>query len=269
MGRYSFDNAWVSARQRLRGLEARYDPGTIRHLETIGVGHDWHCLEIGGGGGSIAEWLCQRVGPKGHVVATDLDTRFLEALDYATLEVRRHNIATDALPEGAIDLIHERMVLGHLPERETALGQMVSALKPGGWLLCEDADNASTTPVSPPDPISCALYMKVENAVWRVMAGRGVAYDFGRQLYGLLRAQGLSDVQAEGRVLLRCAGESAEVARLTAEQLRGEIVGAGDATEGEIEAYFALLKDPAFVAIAMMLFAAWGRRVEASPSDPP
>jgi len=30
---------------------------------------------------------------------TDLDTRFLEALDYANLEVRRHNIVTDALPE--------------------------------------------------------------------------------------------------------------------------------------------------------------------------
>jgi 16S rRNA A1518/A1519 N6-dimethyltransferase RsmA/KsgA/DIM1 with predicted DNA glycosylase/AP lyase activity len=84
------------------GLEARWDPGTIRHLETLGVGEGWHCLEIGGGGGSIAEWLCRRVGPKGHVVATDLDTRFLEALDYDNLEVVRHNIVTDAVPEGTI-----------------------------------------------------------------------------------------------------------------------------------------------------------------------
>ncbi len=109
MGKYSFDNAWEKARQRLRSIEARAYPGTIRHLETLGVGEGWHCLEIGGG--SIAEWLCHRVGRTGHVVATDLDTRFLEALDYPNLEIRQHNILTDALPERAFDLIHERMVL--------------------------------------------------------------------------------------------------------------------------------------------------------------
>ena len=112
MSRYSFDNAWENARRRLRGIEARFDPGTIRHLEAIGVDDGWHCLEIAGGGGSLTEWLCRRVGPRGHVVASDLDTRFLEALDCANLEVRKHNIVTDALPEGAFDLIHTRMVLG-------------------------------------------------------------------------------------------------------------------------------------------------------------
>jgi hypothetical protein len=267
VSRYSFDNAWENARRRLRGIEARFDPGTIRHLEAIGVDDGWHCLEIGGGGGSITEWLCRRVGPRGHVVATDLDTRFLEALDYANLEVRKHDIVTDALPEGPFDLIHTRMVLAHVPERETALPRMVSARKPRGWLLCEDGDSLSATPVSPSDPASRELYTKIENAVARVMADRGMAYDFGRRLYGLFRAQGLTEVQAEGRVLLRCAGASAEVARLTVEQLREDIVSAGHATEAEIEAYVALLHDPAFVAVAMTLFAVWGRRAEASSAN--
>lgn len=266
MGSYSFDNAWEKARQRLRGLEARWDPGTIRLLETLGVGEGWHCLEVGGGGGSIAEWLCRRAGAKGHVVVTDLDTRFLEALDYSNLEVRRHNIVTDALPECAFDLVHTRMVLAHLPERETALERMVSALKPGGWLLCEDGDNVSATPVSPSDPASGELYTKIENAVARAMADRGMAYDFGRRLYGLLRAQGLTEVQVEGRVPLRYAGATAEVARLTVEQLREDIVSAGYATEAEIEAYVALLHDPAFIAVGLTLFAVWGRRAEAFPT---
>ena len=109
MGIYSLNNAWEKARQRLRGLEARYDPGTIRHLETLGVGEGWHCLEVGGGGGTIAKWLCQRVGPTGHVLATDLDTRFLETLDYPSLEVRRHDIVADHLPEHAFGLIHDKM----------------------------------------------------------------------------------------------------------------------------------------------------------------
>jgi hypothetical protein len=43
-----------------------------------------------GGGGSIAEWLCRQVGGSGHVVATDLEPRFLEAINLSNLEVWRH-----------------------------------------------------------------------------------------------------------------------------------------------------------------------------------
>ena len=78
MSTYVFDNAWESERARLTGLESGLDAGTIRHLETLGVGAGWRCWEIGGGGGSIAAWLCERVGDDGHVLATDLETTFLD-----------------------------------------------------------------------------------------------------------------------------------------------------------------------------------------------
>ncbi len=85
-------------------------------------------------------------------------------------------------------------------------------------------------------------------------------YDLGRRLYGLLREHGLTDVQAEGRVLLQRAGADAEVARLTVEQLRGDIVKSELATKDEIEAYLALLDDPEFVALSGTLMAVRGRR---------
>src|SRR6516162_11866108 len=94
---YTLDNAWTQARERLGQLEAVHDPGSIRHLERLGVTEGWHCLEVGAGGGSIAAWLCDKVGPTGHVLATDLDTRFLDRLEYSHLEVRRHDIGADAL----------------------------------------------------------------------------------------------------------------------------------------------------------------------------
>ena len=81
---YVMDNAWQEERQRLAALEARYDSGTIRHLEAIGVGKGRRCWEVGAGGGSIADWLCQRVGAKGRVLATDVGTRFVEAVSYPT-----------------------------------------------------------------------------------------------------------------------------------------------------------------------------------------
>lgn len=260
MANYSFDNAWENARQRLRGIETLADPGTIRCLEACGIKEGWRCLEVGAGGGSITAWLCQRVGPQGSVLATDIDTRFVEALNHPNLTVRRHHIAQDELSEHEFDLIHTRMVLSHLPERDKALQRMVSALKPGGWLVCEEMDNLSTVLVSPTDEASQALYMKVEEAVDRAMTARGHVYDYGRRLTGLFRTQGLIEVQAEGRVVLRQAGPRAQVARLTVEQLREDILKAGMATETEIETYCALVEAPAFTAVGPTLFAAWGRR---------
>ena len=115
MHKYAFDPTWIHARQRLRGLEHLLDPGTIRHLKALCAGEGWHCLEVGAGGGSIAEWLCQRVGRNGYVMATDLDTRFLEALTRSNLDVRRHDIVSEDLPEGRFDLVLSRLVVGHPP----------------------------------------------------------------------------------------------------------------------------------------------------------
>jgi 2-polyprenyl-3-methyl-5-hydroxy-6-metoxy-1,4-benzoquinol methylase len=77
---YTFENSGTQAVARFSALANIFDPGTIRHLTEIGVDSGWHCLEIGAGGGSIATWLCDRVGGSGRVLATDIDTRFLEEL---------------------------------------------------------------------------------------------------------------------------------------------------------------------------------------------
>src|SRR6201996_1921304 len=76
--RYVFDNA-ATAETGLRfaGLEATFDPSTIGYLTGVGVTAGWACWEIGAGGGSIARWLAERVGPTGSVLATDIDPRVI------------------------------------------------------------------------------------------------------------------------------------------------------------------------------------------------
>lgn len=260
LGKYAFDNAWTHARQRLCGLEHLLDPGTIRHLEALGVGEGWHCLEVGAGGGSIAEWLCRRVGHNGYVMATDLDTRFLELLTVPNLDVHHHDIVSDDLPECKFDLVLSRLVVGHIREREKALRRMLSALKPGGWLLCEDGDNSSVALLSPTDAATKALFMKIEQGKDRVMAARGHVY-CGRHLFGFLRALGLTDIHAEGRVPLLHAGTvETRWKRLSVEQLSKDIVNAHFATETEIEAYLALLDSPNFVSQGFIVMTTWGRR---------
>jgi len=128
---YGLDNAWHSARERLRSLEDWLDPGTIRHLRARGVGAGWRCLEVGAGAGSIAVWLCGQVGPAGEVLATDIDTRFLETLNEPNLRVQRHDVTADELPAGSFDLVYCRLVLAHLPQRQAVLRKLLASLRPG------------------------------------------------------------------------------------------------------------------------------------------
>src|SRR4051794_33015496 len=113
---YLLNNGNPEASRRFDALSTTYDSTTIRHLESLGIGEGWTCLEVGGGGGSIAAWLADRVGPRGRVLATDIDPRFLQSLRLPNVEVQKHNVLTDPLPEAAFDLIHLRLVLIHLPE---------------------------------------------------------------------------------------------------------------------------------------------------------
>src|SRR5215471_5660110 len=77
--RYAYDHAWSEERVRLAGLEAALDPGTNAHLLRLGLGPGSRCLEVGAGGGAVAFWLAEQVSPGGSVVATDLETDFLES----------------------------------------------------------------------------------------------------------------------------------------------------------------------------------------------
>jgi 2-polyprenyl-3-methyl-5-hydroxy-6-metoxy-1,4-benzoquinol methylase len=72
---YLLDNAAAQAPARLAALADMFDATTRRHLLDRGIRPGWRCLEVGGGNGSIAKWLAERVLPDGDVLVTDLDTR--------------------------------------------------------------------------------------------------------------------------------------------------------------------------------------------------
>jgi len=93
---YVFDNRH-EAQVRYRHLSPLYDGQTIRHIEQCAIEAGWSRLEVGGGGGSIAAWMCNRVGPNGHVLATDIEPEFLERLAYTNLNVRCHDIRYEGL----------------------------------------------------------------------------------------------------------------------------------------------------------------------------
>jgi SAM-dependent methyltransferase len=260
VGRYVFDHSWEGERARLAVLEEVFDPGSIRYLEALGVGPGWRCLEVGAGAGSVARWLCERVGAGGRVVATDLTTGFLEPLagEFACLEVLRHDVVADDLDAEAFDLIHSRLLLEHLPERDLALKRLVAALAPGGVLILEDFDWSSLA--ARPGP-GAELFGRVCVALLNLMEANGYTPWFGRRLPGLLAEAGLERLGAEGRTMIGLPGTAAATwFPLNFESVRDGLVARGDITEAELDDMIALCSTPGFSWQYPVLVAAWGWR---------
>lgn len=98
-------------------------------------------LDAGCGPGRVTIPLAQHVGPEGEVVALDIQESMLahlaERIHRAGLNNVRPRLA--ALGEGSFtdegfDRVIMVTVLGEIPNREAALGEIYRALKPGGIL---------------------------------------------------------------------------------------------------------------------------------------
>jgi SAM-dependent methyltransferase len=259
---YVFDNAAPQAAARLAALAGVYDPGTIRHLSARGVGHGWRCLEVGGGLGTIARWLAERVGPRGWVLTTDIDTRHLDEHRLPNLEVRLHDVAKDPLPDATFDLAHARLVLSHVSDPDLALARMARAVKPGGWIVVEDFEMLPSAPLAADteagdeiDHISKTLH------AMRTVAGPHSHQRLGRSLARRLRGHGVTNVESEGRVFLWQGGSTgATLSRLNFEQLREPILATGRVTAAEFEADLAALEGEDFEVRSPILWTAWGQR---------
>ena len=250
--------------ERLRLLETIFDPASRRVRSMVQPG--WRCLEIGAGRGSMAVWLGQQVGEKGHLVATDIDVTYLERLNLPNLEVRRHNILEDpieTLSLGSFDMVSLRLVLFWLVGRqEEAIRRMVQCLRPGGWLVDEDGDWGTVVPVNPFHP----MYERYQQ-VWRKgewWTARGYDPEFGRKLPALIEHCGLQSIRHEAHAeVLRATSPWGRWWLQTLEVMRASDETAGVLTEAREEEYEILTapwSDPSFWFQTAVIHACWAQR---------
>ncbi|MGH4014832.1 MAG: methyltransferase domain-containing protein [Pseudonocardiaceae bacterium] len=252
---YVFADEWHRERKRLAGIEAGADPVSRHVLHRLGVGPGWRCADVGAGGGSLAQWLADRVGDTGQVVATDLDPRYLVAVEAPNLQVLQHDLMVDDPPDEPFDLVHTRLLIEHLPDPEGAVKRLAKWVRPGGWLVVESGDWSTRYEITP-----SVVFEAVLVAVQKFLASAGFAPMFGRRLAVLFGAHGLVDVGCESRSrMLRGATPEMELFTLTIERARPAMVAAGLISDDDVASALGLCADPSFAVMSPALVSAWAR----------
>jgi SAM-dependent methyltransferase len=256
---YAFDNNDVDAGDRHRHLAGVLDGFTRARLSQLGDLTGWRCLELGAGGGSIASWLAERVGPTGHVTATDVNIRHLpDDQGYAVLQ---HDLATDPPPEGAWDLIHARLVLVHVKGGREVMRRLAATLAPGGVLAIEEWEGTlGHHLLAYPDPEAVALFDSYTRAVRDILTAGGNDLSWASRVHGAMLADGLVDVDTELHARSWPGGSpGALLNAVNIGQLRAELRAAGF-TDEQLHRLRSLMHDPRVVVRGLVTYSTIGRR---------
>lgn len=258
--RYLLSNDAPEAMDRFTAFATLFDPATFRHLDGLGLAPGWRCWEVGAGGTSVVAHLSERVGPGGHVLATDINLSWAAGAAAANVEILEHDVAAGPPPGGPFDLVHARLVLVHVPARDAALANMVAALRPGGVLLVEDADPAL-------QPLSCleetgpdqVLANRLRRGFRSLLAERGVDLAYGRTLPRRLREAGLVNVAADAAFPVSDPACN-DLEAATIDLVRDQLLDHGIATEEEIARHRANVVAGRLDLAQPPMISCWGRR---------
>lgn len=114
-------------------------PATEQMLDLAEVGPGQRVLDVAAGAGDQTLQIAARVGPDGHVLATDIAPAILEFAAENAQRAGFANVGTRVMdgealdvPEGTFDAVVSRVGLIYFPDRAAALASMRRALRPGG-----------------------------------------------------------------------------------------------------------------------------------------
>jgi ubiquinone/menaquinone biosynthesis C-methylase UbiE len=264
MKRYILDNASAVEYERLDLMSKILDPWTQGYLGMLGVGEGWHCLELGGGNGSIGEWLAAGVGRSGSVTSVDINPVLLELSPAQNLSVQQMDLRTGELRSESYDLVTCRALLHQIAEyAPQLLAQMAEAVKPGGWLLIQEPD-FHLAPTAEPE-----VWARTWEGVIEWGHASGVDWMIGRKLPNMVAALGLGHPQAKTDVQnIRGRDRGALYFQLFLAEVRDRVIAAGQLDAATIDAASSLLDDPNYWTQCWMMTAVWLRKPLADSLGP-
>jgi SAM-dependent methyltransferase len=143
---------------RLQILHQIHRSFTESWLREAGLAAGMHIADIGCGIGGITNWMAEQVGATGSVIGVDLSAEQIEQAQQNAASVNLKNVSfvkgsadKTELPRNSFDLVCCRFLLMHLVHPIEALQEMKAILRPGGVLVCAEADFSQAF-CDPPSP---------------------------------------------------------------------------------------------------------------------
>jgi SAM-dependent methyltransferase len=201
--RYILDGSDEDLR-RLLGVAESTREMARSAFRRVGMQEGWHVIDCGCGPIGGLAVMAELVGPAGRVVGVDFSEAAIQrarsvvaALQLGNVEVFAGDIheLDVAAVGGPFDLAYSRLFLMHQPDPVRALSEITSLLRPGGWIVAQEALR-TPPPRSNPQLDALGAYWDLTYQVLE-RAG-GVPHGAVDGLAGSARAAGLDVVAVNG-----------------------------------------------------------------------
>jgi len=201
--RYILDGGDEDLRRLLGVAEATQEMARSA-FRRVGMQEGWHAIDCGCGPIGGLAVMAEMVGPAGRVVGVDFSEPAVQrarsvvaALELGNVELFAgdvHELGTAAVG-GLFDLAYTRFFLMHQPDPVRTLSQIARLLRPGGWIVAQEALR-SPPPRSHPHLDALGVFWDLTYEVLE-RAG-GVPHGAVDGLAGSARAAGLDVVAVDG-----------------------------------------------------------------------
>jgi ubiquinone/menaquinone biosynthesis C-methylase UbiE len=254
---------------RLRTLASLRLPDTRALFDRIGLRAGWSCADLGSGSGDITAEISRRVGRSGTVAGYDMDATKVDLArklaDQQGLDNIRFEVADlrTWTATAEYDLVYCGLVLQHLRDPAVLVARMWAALRPGGYLVVEDADFDGLF-CHPP----CEAFDFYAQHYRGVLRSQGGDPQIGRKLYGLFLDAGIPEPEVKLVQRVDAAEVGKSMAPWTLAATADAIVDENLATRAQIDAALAQLHeyvaDPDTLVGDPRLFQVWAHRTDAA-----
>jgi len=167
---------------RLRVISEIHDSRTRDLLTRAGLASGHRFVELGCGLGFVTRWAATQGATATGIDVNDEQIAAAEALTREAVtdrvEFRAGSVYEPGLDAGSVDLTYSRWLMVHLQRPVEAMRAIYAALKPGGVMVCEEAD-VSAVYAEPHSP----AYEEMREIALSAARARGVDYTGGRRTH--------------------------------------------------------------------------------------
>ena len=167
---------------RLRVISEIHDSRTRDLLMRAGLASGQRFVEFGCGLGYVTRWAATQGAAATGIDVNEEQIVAAQALTREAVvdhvEFRSGSVYEPALEPGSIDVSYSRWLMVHLQRPADAMRAIYAALKPGGVMVCEEADVSAVYA----EPRSAA-YEEMRDIALQAARQRGVDYTGGRRTH--------------------------------------------------------------------------------------